>query len=166
MTKITWILMLWGTVSFSTQPAAFDWNKLKFRGIEVGVLSRQAVIKAFGKSRIEKAEDLCWFNEENTGQYQKLLYDGFNYLGSDKEKFILENIFFDPAGKVKLHYGQHALNGLTTYTQFLKIFGDAAKGNVEKDTIHILLQSNGGDDGALFIFTKGRLSQFQHWIGC
>jgi hypothetical protein len=97
-----------------------------------------------------------------------LKYRDFNYIGSDKERFYLEHVYFDAGGNIKMQYGDQELSGLSTKTDFVRIFGDRARTyfreNPGEDSI--LLLSYETDDGVVFTFKGNRLIQFKYWTPC
>lgn len=144
-------------------------SKFKFQGNEFS-LAKADVIKAFGQPKIVDPNYECGFysNDQPGQPYYQLTYSYFNYIGSDKENFILESLDFDSKGKVILLYGDKILTGLTTKSEFAKIFGEDARTHFEKhpDKVELILFAKDSDDGVLFTFKNGRLIKFEYWSPC
>ena len=147
----------------------FDLKNITFKGLEFST-TKAKVINAFGAGKKVETNYDCGFfsNDQEGGPYYQLNYGSFNYIGSDKEKFYLENVDFDLKGKIVLKYGDKDLHGQTTKDDFIKIFGDKAKEHFEKypEDDSILLFSTGSDDGGTFTFRSGKLVKFEYWTPC
>ena len=132
-------------------------------------MTKNDVIKAFGQPKIVYPKYDCgFFSDEWTGtSYYQLTYGDFNFIGSDKENFVLEKVMFDYNGKVLLKYGDKTLSGQTTKTELAEIFGENAKELFEryqdKDAVLLLTKD---DDGVRFTFKDGRLTKFEYWTPC
>ena len=146
-----------------------DFDLIKFRGLGFS-LTKETVIKSFGQPKIIHTNYECGFydNSQPGGPYYQLAFSNFNYIGSDKEPFILQTVTFDHSGKTKLQYGNKELSGLTRKSVFIEIFGEVAKKHFKEnpDDDLILLRSTYGDDGAMFIFKDGRLIKYEYWSPC
>src|SRR5690606_35883589 len=105
-------LSLWLTGYSSAPENPFEFDKIRFRGIGFAT-DKQTILNAFGKPAVNYPKYECGFYEDSqpNGPYYQFIYDGFNFIGSDKENFILEVVQFDPAGKMKLQYGVHEISG-------------------------------------------------------
>jgi hypothetical protein len=162
-------ILLAALVGLFIQNPQISLEKLQFKSLPFRT-SKDKVIATFGKPKIVETSYECGFHAtgQANGPYYQLAYDGFNYIGSDKEEFILEKVVFDLKGVIKLKYGGKELNGLITKTDFAKIFGDAVRRYLDehpKDDL-ILLLSSDGEDGARFIFKGGKLFTFEYWSPC
>jgi hypothetical protein len=151
------------------QSAEFNLREIKFNGLGFSE-KKDVIIKTLGKGKIAQPEYECGFysNDQPGGPFYQIIYPGFNYIGSDKERFILEIVSFDPKGEVKMKCGDEELSGLTTRSNFIKIFGEYARKYFEEhpDDDSILLHSKGSDDGGTFIFKNGKLVRFRYWSPC
>jgi hypothetical protein len=148
----------------------FDLKDIKFRGLEFST-SKERIIQLFGQAKRVEPNYECGFftNDQEGGPFYQLVYSGFNFIGSDKEKrFYLENVEFDTEGSVKLEYLEKELTGKTSQSEFIKIFGEKVKANFVKQGEHdtCLLYSKGSDDGAIFFFKDGLLVKFSYWTPC
>ena len=167
----TWFTILFTTFAVITfgQQKEFDFDEIRFRGLGISA-TREIITKSFGQPEIVNTDYDCGFftNDQPGGPYYQLVYEGFNYIGSDKEKFYLEHINFDSNGQIEMQYGDMELNGLSTKADFIAIFGDRAKTyfkeNPGEDSI--LLLSHESDDGVVFTFKGNRLIKFQYWTPC
>lgn len=162
------IPILFVSYSFG-QHSSIDLNKIHFKGLGY-TLSKEKIVAKFGKPAIKYPEYECGFytDDQPGGPYYQLVYEGFNYIGSDKERFILENVQLDPAGTIRLVYAGKELSGRTTKAQFAAIFGKAVKEQIRKNPNQdsILLFSKGSDDGVVFHFKGGKLVKFEYWSPC
>lgn len=151
------------------QDTTFNLDLIKFKGINFSV-EKEEVIAAFGKPKIYVPEYECGFysNFEEGGPYYQLVYDSFNYIGSDQEKFILEEVQFDKKGDITIFYGDQVISGLTTKEEFIQIFGDYAKKYFRNypDKNMIVIFSEKNDDGGTFIFEGNKLIKFQYFSSC
>jgi hypothetical protein len=147
----------------------FELNKLKFNGLGFSE-TKELIIKTFGQGKKVETNYECGFftNDQDGGPYYQLIYTDFNYIGSDKEEFFLQNVNFDIEGKMKMYYQDKVLSGQTTEDDLIKIFGEKAKDNftrhADRDTI--FLYSKDSDDAAVFTFKNGRLHKFDYWTPC
>jgi hypothetical protein len=163
------ILFILLTTVLRGQEHDFELKAIRFRGLEFNT-TRRTIVKSLGQGKKVDTNYDCGFftNDQPNGPYYQLVYADFIYIGSDKEKFYLQTVYFDTNGKNKLQYKNNDLTGLTTKDDFIGIFGDAAskhfQENPEKDSI--LLFSKGSDDGAIFTFRNNRLIKFEYWTPC
>ena len=151
------------------QDTTFDLDLIKFRGINF-TADKEEVIAAFGNPKIIEPEYECGFysNDQPGGPYYQLVYDSFNYIGSDQEKFILEEVHFDKKGEITISYGDQVISGRTTKEEFIKIFGDYAKKYFQNypDKDMIVIFSEKDDDGGTFIFEENKLIKFEYFSPC
>jgi hypothetical protein len=151
------------------QQVDFELNKIKFNGLAF-FSTKDVIVKTFGQPQITYPHYTCGFHgdDQSGGPYYQLKYKDFNFIGSDKEEFILEKVSLDPKGKIKIMYADKELSGLTTKTDFIKILGDVAKQHFEKypEKDSLLLFSKGSDEGAIFTFKSDRLIKFEYWSPC
>jgi hypothetical protein len=163
------ILVLFFAQALPAQNNDFDTRKINFNGLQLSTTKRE-IVKLFGQGkRVDTNYECGFFTNDQPGgvPYYQLVYTDFNYIGSDKDNFYLERVNFDQKGKIKIRYGSTELSGLTTWEEFLKIFGKQAKNNSDKeDSDSVLLISGSTDDGVRFTFRKGRLFRFQYWTPC
>ena len=166
-TRITILLSLLTVVTYG-QVSDFDLKKIKFKGLEFST-TKQTIIKTFGQSKIVDTDYECGFftNDQPGGPYYQMVYPEFTYIGSDKEKFYLQQVNFDSKGQIIIKYGDKDLSGLTTVEQFCKIIGDTSDNIFQKpDRDSVLIYSKDSDDGAIFTFKNGRLIKFEYWTPC
>ncbi|MBI3220730.1 MAG: hypothetical protein HYZ44_14545 [Bacteroidetes bacterium] len=165
---MTILLLLITTISHGQQ-RDFELRSIKFGGLDFST-TREAITKSFGKAKNVQTNYQCGFfvNSQAGGPYYQLVYTDFNYIGSDKEKFFLQNVNFDIKGRIKINYNDKELSGKTTKDDFSKIFGDSAKEYFEKHLQEnkLMLFSKKSDDGAIFTFKNGRLIRFEYWTPC
>ena len=166
--RLTIFLLFISTIVLGQQ-SDFDLKKIKFNGLAFST-TKEIIIKSLGEGKKVEPNYECGFfaNDQDGGPYYQLVYNDFNYIGSDKEKFLLEKVGFDVNGTIKMNYGDKLLSGQTTESDFVEMFGENIRDNYEKrgDRSTFLLYSKGSDDGALFIFEKGRLHKFEYWSPC
>jgi hypothetical protein len=163
---ITIFFLSFSVTSYCQQ---IDFDKISFNGLGFS-LTKDIIVKSFGSPKIIATDYKCGFfaNDQDAGPYYQLAYSNFNYIGSDKEKFILQSVDFDSKGKLVVKYGESELNGLLTQYEFIKIFGDSARIHFEKypNNDSIILYSGKSDDGVRFIFKDGKLLKFEYWAPC
>ena len=150
------------------QQTTFDLNKIRFKGLRMEE-PKEVVMKTFGKPKIKYPDYECGaYSKVQPGSaFYQLIYSGFNYIGRDKEKFILEELDFDVLGKTKLQYGDKVLSGLTTENEFVNLFGAKAKAQFTKQSENmIFLNATYRDDRGVFYFKKGKLIKFQYDSPC
>ncbi len=159
MTIFTLILIFHST--FLGQQEGFDLNKIKFGGLDFFV-SEEKIIATFGEPKIIDPGYECGFysNNQTGGPFYQLVYDNFNYIGSETENFQLENVEFDLKGETRLMYGNHEISGLTTKHEFAKLFEKYPDNDI------IIIFSIVSDDGARFRFKDGKLTKFEYWSPC
>ncbi len=161
------LLTLIAICSFGQQ-YNFDLDKVKFKGFGLKT-NKAAITEKFGEGRQVETNYKCGFfaSDLSGGPYYQLVYNDFNFIGSDKEEFYLQSVDFDPNGKMKLNYADKVLNGRTTKEEFIKLFGDTVKKHFDNpDNKEIVLISTDRDDGARFTFKDGRLLRFEYWTPC
>lgn len=167
--KLTFLIPFVFLVKIIGQDTTFDLDLIKFRGMNFSA-DKEEIIAAFGEPEINDPEYECGFysNDQPGGPYYQLVYDGFNYIGSDQEKFILEEVQFDKKGDVKIYYGNQVISGLTTKEEFIQIFGDYARKYFQNypDKNGIVIFSSKNDDGGTFIFEGNRLIKFEYFSPC
>jgi hypothetical protein len=163
------ILLVLILFSAGAQQADFDFNKIRFKKLGFSE-TKEAIIRSVGQPKIMDVNYECGFyaKDHPDGPYHQLQYKGFNYIGNDKEDFVLENVSFDVKGKVKLEYGTSELSGLTTKPEFIKMFGEMPKKHFiepsNKESILLFSRENG--DGAMFTFQDGKLIKYSYWSPC
>ena len=162
------LLLLLVTISRGQQ-GDFDLKNIKIGEVEF-ISTKPLITKAFGKAKKIETNYECGFftNGEPDGPFYQLVYTNFNFIGSDKGKFFLENVSFDLTGKIKLKYLGNELSGKTSKEDFVRIFGDKAKKHFKEhpDSDVLMLYSKNSDDGAKFTFRKGKLIKFEYWTPC
>jgi len=166
--RLTLLLILLTTISRGQQ-VEFELKNIKFKGLEFST-TKEKIIKSFGQAKKVETNYECGFftNDQEGGPFYQLEYKDFNYIGSDKERFYLENVNFDIKGETILKYADKELNGQTTRDDLIKVFGDTAKEHFEKypENDAIVLFSKDSDDGARFTFKNGKLKKFEYWTPC
>jgi hypothetical protein len=165
---LTILLLLIATISRG-QKSDIELDDLKFKGL--GIISTKGkIIESLGEPKIVDTNYECgaFTNDNPGGPYYQLVYTDFNYIGSDKEEFFLENVDFDINGKMKIYYQDKVLSGRTTVDDFIKIFGDKVKHSFVRHSDHdtFLLRSTDSTDGVVFTFKNGRLNKFEYWAPC
>ena len=169
MTQIRLTILLLLPFVALAQDIDFDFDKIKFEKLGFRI-EKEEIIRAIGQPKIVDTNYECGFyaKDQPDGPYHQLQYKGFNYIGNDKEEFVLENVSFDPKGKVKMEYGSKSLSGLTTKPEFIAIFGETAKKHFieSPNKESILLFSKETGDGAMFTFQDGRLIKYAYWSPC
>ncbi|MEM8966546.1 MAG: hypothetical protein AAGE93_09015 [Bacteroidota bacterium] len=167
--KLILILSIALSTDLIFQEEDFDLNKIEFQGLSFFVTKSEVVTK-FGNPRINEPNYECGFysNDQPSGPFYQLVYEDFNYIGSDQEKFLLEEVLFDKEGQITIKYDEQKLNGLTTKKGFAAIFGSYAKDLIDKypEEKAFILFSNESDDGARFTFESGKLIKFEYWSPC
>ncbi|CAG5069394.1 hypothetical protein DYBT9623_02130 [Dyadobacter sp. CECT 9623] len=147
----------------------FSTRNITFNGLYFPV-NKEAIIRKFGQGKIVQTDYECgaYSAEQEKGPYYQLAYKNFNFIGSDKEDFMLENVVFDAAGKTVVIYQKEILNGFTTKAQFITIFGSEVERLFEngQNGNTVLLQSKDSDDGLMFTFERGRLVKMEYWSPC
>lgn len=151
------------------QIKAFDFSILKFKGLDFSV-PKETLISTLGQGEINSPQYECGFysNDQPGGPYYQIVFNSFNYIGSDSEKFILEHVHFDSDSSLSIQYGKWLLNGYTTKADLFEIFGDYVKTYFANnpDNNDILIFDKSGDDGVIFTFKNERLIGFQYWSPC
>ena len=167
--KLILTLSIFLSTSLIFQGDDFDLNKIGFHGLNF-FATKSEVMAKFGDPKINEPNYECGFysNDQPRGPFYQLVYKDFNYIGSDQEKFLLEEVLFDKEGQININYGSQKLNGLTTKRAFAEIFGSYAKELIDKypDNKAFILFSNERDDGARFTFESGKLIKFEYWSPC
>jgi len=166
--RLTILFIIISTISRGQQ-IDFELKNIKFKGLEFST-TKETIIKSFGQGKKVETNYECGFftNDQPGGPYYQLVYGDFNYIGSDKENFYLQNVNLDMKGSIKINYGDKELSALTTKDEFVKIFGEWVNDYFVKHADHdtFLLYSKDSDDGAVFTFKNGRLYKFEYWTPC
>lgn len=166
--RVTIFFILITTISRG-QESDFELKNLKFKGLEFNT-TKEKLIKVLGHGKKVETNYECGFftNDQDGGPYYQLVYSDFNYIGSDKGKFFLQNVQFDLDGKIKFYYQDIELSGMTNKDVFIKIFGKKAEENFTKHPDHetFFFYSKDSDDAAVFTFKNGRLHKFEYWTPC
>jgi len=163
------LILLFVTSLATAQESDFDLSKIRFKKLQFRA-SKDEIIRAEGQPEIKDTNYDCgaYAKDQPDGPYHQLRYKGFNYIGNDKEDFVLENVTFDPKGKVKLAYGNVSVSGLTTKPEFIKMFESAGKKffveSTSKESILLFAKDTG--DGAKFFFQDGKLIKYEYWSPC
>lgn len=151
-----------------TQGYEFDLMKIEFQGLPF-ICEKERVIEKFGEPTISYPNYECGFysDEQENGPYYQLNYSGFNWIGSDKEKFVLESIELDADGTTYLQYGERRISGKMTKAEFINWIGDYAGEHFKNSNNNALvIYSKNSDDGARFTFANNRLTLFEYWSPC
>jgi hypothetical protein len=167
--RLTILFILISTISRGQQND-FELTNIKFKGLEFKT-TKENIIKSFGQGKKLETDYECGFftNDQSGGPYYQLVYADFNYIGSDKEDFVLQSVKFDLKGNIKIRYKDKELSGQTNKEDFIKImYGDKEWKNLKNhfDIDVLIIYSKNGDDGARFIFKNGRLDKFEYWTPC
>jgi hypothetical protein len=154
------------------QEENFDFKDLKFRGLDCNT-TELAIEKAVGKGNKVALidEDYACFIFYPVAEeiIYHLNYEGFTFSGNIEKGYFLNYLDFDAAGKMQLAYKDKLLSGLTTKTDFYKIFDDVAKEyfnypDPNQDTV--IIYTDYSETGAQFTFKNGRLVKFYYWHLC
>ncbi len=152
------------------QTKFIDFSKIEFKGFRFWV-KKQEVVTKLGKPILHYPKYECGYHADNWqdgGPYYQLKYTGFTYIGSDKERFVLEKVDFDRIGKIQLNYGQMTWSGQTTKEQIIWLFGDEIRDDFKKDERgdSVLIRNESTEDGAILTFKNGKLVRFEYWSPC
>lgn len=161
----TILLLLAATIS-RAQHADFDFKQLEFRGLGF-MVTKQEIIERHGAGKRVEPNYECGFftNDQKTGPFYQLVYEGFNYIGSDKEEFFyLEAVDFDTEGNTKLRYQDKVLSGLTTEAEFMRIFGEHVRKHEDQNAFWLFAERT--EDWGVFFFKNGRLVKFEYRTPC
>jgi hypothetical protein len=167
MGRLTILFLFVATVTHGQTD--FELKEIRFKGLAFST-TKATILKSLGPGKRVYTNYDCGFftTDQPEGPYYQLVYERFNFIGSDKGKFLLQEINFDGDGKMKVSYADKELSGRTTKSDFIQIFGDKAKEHFDKyptqDTL--ILYSKDSDDGAKFTFKNGRLAKFEYWTPC
>ena len=163
------ILFLFIAIISYAQEDVIEFEKITFKGLRL-ISTKAKIIESFGEPRIVDTNYECgaFANDQPGGPYYLLSYNGFNYIGSDKDTFTLHSIVFDQEGILKLYLDGRELSGISTEDDFSKLFGGEVKDRFVKHSDHntLLLYSKDSDDGAIFTFKSGKLHKFEYWTPC
>jgi predicted proteasome-type protease len=93
--RLTILFILISTISRGQQND-FELTNIKFKGLEFKT-TKENIIKSFGQGKKLETDYECGFftNDQSGGPYYQLVYADFNYIGSDKEDFVLQSVKFD-----------------------------------------------------------------------
>jgi hypothetical protein len=148
----------------STQKSydTIDGSYLKIDGLGL-TLKKDKIINMFGKPiRIYEPKYECGFlAEEPQGiKFSSLDYGLLKFTGNYKNGYVLDELKFDPTLKHKVTFRNKLLSHQTTIKEFEAIFG------VKVDGSDKMLYHKGADDGYLFKFSKGKLTEIEYWSPC
>lgn len=147
----------------------FDLKKIEFGGLGFFV-DKSDIIKIFGDPDIKYPKYECGYHSDDQegGPYYQLVYKYFNYIGSDKEGFQLEEIRFDSEGKIYLNYDGTRIDGTTTVDELAITLGSFVKEHFSKypESTAIVVMPKMYDDGGRFKFKDGILTAFEYFSPC
>lgn len=162
-------LCLSGPAPKAPAPVIFDYHKLRY-GNAPAQTTKAELLKLLGQpKRITQPKYECGFlsADEQKQAYYSLAYGPAVFTGNAKAGYVLDRVKLQPGAK-PLRYGQHVWSATTTQheieQQFNVVPDPTAKPQPDGSTI--LGVRTEGDDGATFIFKKGRLVEFQYWSPC
>jgi hypothetical protein len=167
--RLTILFILISSMSRGQQ-SDFELVNIKFKGLEFKT-TKENIIKSFGQGKKLETDYECGFftNDQAGGPYYQLVYADFNFIGSDKEDFILQSVKFDSKGNITIRYKDKELSRQTNKEDSIKImYGDKEWEKLKNrfDIDVLIIYSKNGDDGAKFIFKDGRLDKFEYWTPC
>lgn len=161
-------LMLATTIALG-QEDSFQLDKFQFDGVPF-YSEKEAIENIFGPPEVRSPKYECGFHSDDQpgGPYYQLVYSGFHFIGSVKEKYLLEEVEFQHCVDRILKYDGHILNGKTTLDEFKNIFRESVNNQFQKANKQetLILQPHGNDDGAKFSFRNGKLIKFEYWSPC
>lgn len=167
--KLSILVFLTLTIQLAGRAQEFNLNKIRFKSFGM-MVEKATIMEAFGIPKIQYPEYECGFysNDQPGAPFYQLVYEDFNYIGRDNERFLLEEVRFDRAGSITMVYDGVTISGKTTESAFATLIGDHRKERFVKQQDHtvVLLLSQDSDDGACFTFKNGKLVKFEYWSPC
>lgn len=147
-----------------------QFNKLSFNNLHFST-PKDSVLKVFGApDSIVYPDYECGFyaNDQPGSPYYQLHYKNLNYIGSDKENFKLENVYFDSLGVINIKYKNIILSGKTTKAEFAAALGTKSSSlfDLYTDPDAITILSANSDDGITFYFKANKLIRLEYWSPC
>lgn len=159
---------LLGLVSLAAQGTSFDFAKLHYRGAP-DLASKPRLVQLLGPpARITQPNYECGAlsASEQGRKFYSLHYELAVFTGNATDKYQLDRVRF-VAGSQPLHYDSHAWGAATTIKDLRNVFGaDLKVGEQPEGQQLVSVSSKDGEEGAVFIFKKGHLVEFQHWSPC
>jgi hypothetical protein len=159
---------LLGLSSLAAQATPFDFAKLHYRGAPDRA-SKPRLVQLLGPpARITQPNYECGAlsASEQGRKFYSLHYGLAVFTGNVTDKYQLNQVKF-AAGSAVLHYGTHAWGATTTVADLRRVFGaDLKIGEQPEGQQLVSIPAKDGDEGAVFIFKKGHLIEFNHWSPC
>lgn len=166
------ILISLATTVLNTQQENFDFKDLKFKELDFNT-TELSITQSLGKGdkvSIDEDEYACGIFYSDTGEkFYNLKYDHFTFTGNERLGFFIDYIDFDAIGKIKITYKGKALSGLTTKSEFLKVFSNIKKEyfeNPEPTKDLTLIYTKYSETAGEFTFKNGLLIRFRYWYLC
>ena len=141
----------------------FEYKRLSFYS------AKSEIEKKLGKPlKIYEPNYECGFlsSHEQSANYFSLDYDKVIFTGNEKEKYLLEFIYFKDKSTI-LKYSEYSLTSETTIDELAKIFGkeiyESLKSNNNRS---VFLAQENADDGIFFRIKDGKLYKIEYWSPC
>jgi hypothetical protein len=155
-------------ISLVAPAAPFDFGKLHYRGAP-DLVSKPRLVQLLGPpARITQPDYECGAlsAREQGRKFYSLHYGLATFTGNATDNYQLDAVKF-AAGSQPLHYGSHAWSAATTVSDLREVFGaDLKLAKQPGGQLLASVSSKMGEEGAVFIFKKGQLVEFQHWSPC
>ncbi|WP_297336994.1 hypothetical protein [Algoriphagus sp.] len=135
----------------------------------------KTIFEKYGPIKKSPINYECGFhsNEEQGKLFYQLIYPQITWIGSSEDgRFLAERIIFDPEGQLKWVYFQEAeFTGKSTMVEVEEFMGKRAQpiqiqGRDEEKLFSIGGRFTYSDDGFFFLFSQGKLIEFQYWSPC
>lgn len=172
MTTIS-LLILSLFSSFFQEERTFDATKFTLDGITCFRTTEEEIKKTYGDVALTETNYECGFFsvDQPGGPYFHMIYPALEWIGNSKEGYQIDEIQFDPEGKIQLKYEEFVFSGLNTQEELESYMGKKSNSiqihQRDDEVLRSLLNYFDKSDAAFMLILKdGKLIEFQYWSPC
>ncbi|WP_192823166.1 hypothetical protein [Rufibacter sp. LB8] len=151
------------------QKVELDFKLFRLKGLKFDA-SKEEIAAELGKpKKVVKANNECGFHSVEQGTYYELCYEQVTFIGNAKEKYVIDEIEFNPESQLALEYGKVRFTHKMSMAAFAKMFKKSVKEDFDdrengvKDALVFFKES---DAGLVFSFKAGYLIKIHYWSPC
>jgi hypothetical protein len=170
----TIILLIFSFLTSNLQEkTTFDASKFTLDGISCFQTTEEEIKNTYGEVALTETDYECgFFSVDQPGSpYFQMIYPNIKWIGNSKEGYQIDEIQFDPEGKIQLKYEDLIFSGKTTQKEIEELFSKEASSINYQDRVEKNLKQLGdlftnSDDGFHFLFHRRVLIEFHYWSPC
>ncbi|WP_268033802.1 hypothetical protein [Algoriphagus sp. PAP.12] len=170
----TIILLIFSFLTSNLQEkTTFDASKFTLDGISCFQTTEAEIKKTYGDVVLTETDYECgFFSVDQPGSpYFQMIYPNINWIGNSKEGYQIDEIKFDPEGKIQLKYEDFVFSGLNTQEELESFMGEKSNSIQIHQRDDEVLRSlfnyfDKSDDALMLILKGGKLIEFHYWSPC